>query len=109
MFRLKDILYLCEHGLKDAVFIPVDVSKCGVEVRDGVAGFVQPATMPNKFDPVLDHPDVVDEWVNEYKPETVDDKGNITYAESYLYALEPFYREVVDFYWNDEILSAGQT
>ena len=85
MFRLKDIIYLCEQGLKDARFIAVDHSKKAVEVRNGIPGFV----CGDEFDPVKNYPEVIDEWQlecweNEY---------------SYLYILQPFYREVMDFYF----------
>lgn len=98
MFRLKDILYLCDHGLKDAVFLPIEASKCTVEVKDGIARFVWANGVSPIEDRVCDHPDIVDKWVNEFVTESIDDKGNIKYAESYLYVLQPFYKEVIDFY-----------
>jgi len=104
MFRLKDILFLVEHGLNNVLFIPVDSSKKGIEVHEGVAYFIASPQQPDTREPVKNHPDIVAEWTKEFDPEATDDKGNITHFEetSYLYVLAPFYREVVDFYFKGE-------
>lgn len=91
LYRLKDILWLCQHGLKDGLFLGLDTSKCGVEVRNGVPGFVQPS-YPDSFDPIEQFPELINQWTKEYDAED----------ESYLYILQPFYHEVLEFYYGDK-------